>query len=165
MENRFGVIENENGIGIIDYTLEDAEGYGILTTGFQRKASAKVICTALNELQEQADEKPLDLHKDFEEWNKLLKWLDKTSRRLLEIEEIYEMESKIILSEAIETGVDFKKLYGGNNQTTRKQYVDEQLKELIEEKNELKFLQNDDLRRIEFLKKIISMKLQLLRLQ
>lgn len=104
----------------------------------------------------------LDLHKDFVEWDELIHWINKTSRRLIEIEEIYQAESKIILSEAVENGVDFKRLYGGNNASTRKQYVDEQLVDLIDEKQELKFLQADDLRRIEFLKKLIQMKIKVI---
>lgn len=99
-----------------------------------------------------------DTHNDFIEWIQLMDWLDKTGKRLTEIDEIYQEEFKLELANAIEIGVDFKKIYGGNTEKTRKQYVDEQLSDLIEEKKMLKSYQADDLRRIEFLKKLIHYK-------
>lgn len=107
------------------------------------------------------DEKS-DIHSDFVEWDNINCRLSETTRRLTEIDEIYKEEFKIELAQAIEDNIDFKKIYGGNTEKTRKQYVDEQLSDLIDEKNELKAIQSDDLRRIEFLKKLISMKLKLL---
>lgn len=128
----------------------------------ERKAQALVIVEKLNELQNQIDEKPLNLHDDFEEWDKIIGWLNKTGRRITEIDEIYNAESKLVLRDAIETGFDFKGVYGGNTEKTRKQYVDEQLSDLLDEKKELKALQSDDLRRIEFLKRMIDMKIKLI---
>lgn len=109
------------------------------------------------------DEK-MDLHNDFLEWNELNDWLLKTGKRLIELEEIYNEDFKIELKQAIEDKIDFKKIYGGNTEKTRKQYVDEQLSDIVEEKKMLKLNQSDDLRRIEFLKKLISMKLKVLNL-
>ena len=105
----------------------------------------------------------LDLDSDFEEWDKIINRLDKTNRRLVKIEEIYQTKSDEILSEARETEVDFKAIYGANNKDTRKQYVDEQLTELLEEKKELEFTKADDNRRISYLKRLIDMKIELIK--
>lgn len=104
-----------------------------------------------------------DIHSDFLEWNELNDWLLVTGKRLNEIEEIYNEEFKVELANAIEMGIDFKKIYGGNTEKTRKQYVDEQLSDLIEEKKLLKSHQSDDLRRIEFLKRLITYKTNFLK--
>lgn len=130
--------------------------------------SLKEVVDNLNDYAEQLKEcraKPLDLHKDFEDWNNRIEWLNKTSRRLAEIDEIYLAESDRILAEAREIKIDFKALYGANNKDTRKQYVDEQehIAELLEEKKELEFVKADDNRRISFLKRVIDMKIQLIR--
>jgi hypothetical protein len=46
--------------------------------------------------------------------------------------------------------VDFKELYGGNSEKTRKKYADEQLEPLINEIRELKLLKDDDRRWIDY---------------
>lgn len=145
--------------------IEDETGKSFLC---YNQDVAKELSKYLNEKEEEQRivtvpfDEELDLHSDFIEWDNLNYWLSKTTRRLTEIEEIYQEEFKIELAQAIEEKVDFKKIYGGNTEKTRKQYVDEQLADLINEKKELKALQSDDLRRIEFLKKLISMKLKVL---
>lgn len=147
-------IEDENGEAFLCYNEEEAEK----------------LCEYLNKKEETSkqgkrsltipyDEK-LDLHSDFVEWNELNDWLLVTGKRLLELEEIYKEEFKTELANAIETGVDFKKIYGGNTEKTRKQYVDEQLADIIDEKNLLKSHQSDDFRRIDFLKHLIQMKIK-----
>lgn len=122
------------------------------------KITANHVCDKFNELLE----KPLNLHIDFNEWNRRINRLDRTNRRLLKIEKIYEMESDRILKEIRENHIDIKAMYGGNNDKTRKRYVDEQLTELLEEKEELEFLKADDNRRISYLKKIITMKIEMM---
>ena len=106
---------------------------------------------------------PLDLIKDFAEWSERIDWLDKTNRRLAEIEEIYLLESQRIISEAQANNIDFKAIYGANNKDVRQQYADEQLADLLEEKQELEFLKADDNRRISFLYKLIDLKIQLIK--
>ena len=130
----------------------------------ENEYQAQFICDKLNELQELADEKPLDLHEDFEKWDNLIDRVDKNSRRLLEIKEIYQVEGDRLLEEARELKIDFKALYGGNNATTRKQYVDEQLSDLLNEKKELEFTVSNDKRRIDFLKKYTAMKIELIKI-
>ena len=162
--NRFEVITNRTSdlgkYGIFDNECKD-DGDGILTT-VERQVSARVIVDKLNELQRTIDEKPLDLHTDIQDYEDRLNWLKKTSKRLIEIEEIYKEEFKIELAQAIEEGIDFKKIYGGNTEKTRKQYVDEQLQNLLDEKRELKQYKEDDLRRIELLKRVIDIKTKLM---
>ena len=145
--------------------IEDETGNSFLC---YNEDVAKELSTYLNKKEEEQRivtvpyDEELDLHSDFIEWDNLNTWLSKTTRRLTEIEEIYQEEFKIELAQAMEEKIDFKKIYGGNTEKTRKQYVDEQLADLINEKKELKALQSDDLRRIEFLKKLISMKIKLI---
>ena len=50
-----------------------------------------------------------------------------------------------------------------NNDKTRKKYVEEELSDLTDEKQELKLQKEEDNRRISFLKRLITMKIELLR--
>ncbi len=155
--------------------------YGVINSSIPRENDERVIVTCdsearailvvdeLNKLQHQIEEKPLNLHKDFEEWDNLIKRINKNSRRLIEIEEEYQNKSDKILAEARkikeETEVDIiKDKYGGNNDKTRKEYIKEQLSELLDEKKELTFLKDEDNRRISFIKKMIDMKIQLMKI-
>ena len=105
----------------------------------------------------------VDLSEDFKEWNKIITRLNKNGRRLVEIKETYQLESVRILEEAREIKVDFKALYGGNNEKTRKQYVDEQLSDLLDEKKELELRNADDNRKISYLTRLIDMKIELIK--
>ena len=110
----------------------------------------------------------INMYYDFIQWDTLINRINKISRRLIEIEEIYETESEKILNTARQikekTGEDIiKEKYGGNNDKTRKKYIEEQLSELIDEKQELKLQKEEDNRRISFLKRLITMKIELLR--
>lgn len=110
----------------------------------------------------------INLYYDFIQWDTLITRLDKISRRLIQIEEEYENKSEEILSKARkqkeETGTDIiKEKYGGNNDKTRKKYVEEELSDLTDEKQELKLQKEEDNRRISFLKRLITMKIELLR--
>ena len=101
-------------------------------------------------------------HQDLIEYDEILHWMSKTNQRLTEIDEIYKEEFKVELANAIETGVDFKKIYGGNTEKTRKQYVDEQLSDLLDEKKMLKAYQSDDNRKLDFLKLLIQFKIKMI---
>lgn len=102
-----------------------------------------------------------ETHNDLIEYDDILHWMSKTNQRLTEIDELYKEEFKIELSNAIENGVDFKKIYGGNTEKTRKQYVDEQLSDLLDEKKMLKAYQSDDNRKLDFLKMLIQFKIKM----
>lgn len=171
MENRFE-IESTHDVAIADDWIvrDKKEGWFVPCTS---KIQAEMICEKLNEVNVINTEKrvltiphdeKLDLHSDFIEWNNLINWINESSRRISELDEIYKEEFKIELQNAIEDGVDFKAIYGGNTEKTRKQYVDEQLSDLLVEKNELEFLKADDIRRIDFLRHLIKMKTELLKI-
>ncbi len=145
-------IEDETGKCFLCYNQDEAKE---LVEYLNKKEEEKRVLTL-------PYDEELDLHSDFLEWNELNDWLLITGKRITELNEIYNEEFKIELRQAIEEKVDFKKIYGGNTEKTRKQYVDEQLADIIEEKNLLKSHQADDLRRIEFLKQLIRMKIKLL---
>jgi len=113
----------------------------------------------MNEREEQGNR----LEQYFHEYDSRLDWIKKTSKRLVEIDREYEDKSPKILQKAIEDEVDFKALYGGNTDKTRKKYVDDQLRDLIMEKERLKLFKDDDNRRISFLKRLIDMEIQLIR--
>ena len=105
----------------------------------------------------------IDLTKEFEEYDERITWLNKTTKRLIEIDREYEEKFPKILQSAVANDVDFKAIYGGNTDKTRKKYVDEQLSELLMEKERLKLFKEDDNRRISFLKRLIDMKIQLIK--
>ena len=105
----------------------------------------------------------IDLTEDFKEYDERITWLKQTSERLMEIDREYEEKSPKILQDAIANDVDFKALYGGNTEKTRKKYVDDQLSELLMEKERLKLFKEDDNRRLGFLKRMIDMKIALIK--
>lgn len=105
----------------------------------------------------------IDLTENFKEYDERITWLKQTSERLMEINREYEEKSPKILQDAIANDVDFKALYGGNTEKTRKKYVDDQLSELLMEKERLKLFKEDDNRRLGFLKRMIDMKIALIK--
>lgn len=110
----------------------------------------------------------VDLTEDFKEWDKVIKRLNKNGRRLVEIKETYETESEKLLNNARqikeETEKDIiKEKYGGNNDKTRKKYVEEQLSDLLDEKKELELRNADDNRKISYLTRLIDMKIELIK--
>lgn len=110
----------------------------------------------------------INIYHDFIQWDKLINRINKISRRLIEIEEEYETKSEQLLSEARtikdNDGKDIiKEKYGGNNDKTRKKYVEEELSDLTDEKQELKLQKEEDNRRISFIKRLIDMKIELIK--
>ena len=105
----------------------------------------------------------IDLTEEFKEYDDRLNWLQKTSQRLMEISREYEKKSPKILQKKKKKNVDFKALYGGNTDKTRKKYVDDQLIDLILEKEKLKLFKEDDNRRISYLKRMIDMKIEMIK--
>ena len=106
---------------------------------------------------------PLDLMKDFAEYDELISKMNKDARELFRLEKEYQNEFNRVLEEAIEYKVDFKALYGGNNAATRKQYVEEQLSDMVDEIQELKFCKTENQRQLDFLKRLIDMKIKLIK--
>lgn len=121
------------------------------------------VCDKLNRLLDKLESKPLDLHSDFQEYDELITKMNKDARELFRLEKEYQNEFNRVLEEAIEHKVDFKALYGGNNAATRKQYVEEQLSDMLDEIQELKFCKTENQRQLDFLKRLIDMKIQLIK--
>ena len=108
--------------------------------------------------------------KDLIEWNRILNRLSKSTRRLVEIKEEYKNKSDEILAKARKIKEDenidiIKDKYGGNNDKTRKKYVEEELSDLINERQELDFQVAEDNRRIVYLKELIRTKRMILQTQ
>lgn len=106
-----------------------------------------------------------EFDKWFDDWDTRIIRLDKNTREIIKLEKEYDEKSKTILQKAIEDKVDFKAIYGGNTEKTRKQYVDEQLADLLNKKEELELQKSDDNRRISFIKKMITLHLELMKYQ
>lgn len=139
-------------------------GYKLETGGNEVKfEKIGAFIKAVNEELSKLSENKLNLADDIELWDKCIERLDKIGRRLVEIDTIYQVESDRILKEARDNDFDFKKVYGANNKDTRKQYVDEQMTDLLEEKQELEFEKADRNRRISFLKRLIDIKIELIK--
>ena len=107
---------------------------------------------------------------DLIEWNRILNRLNKSTRRLATIKEEYKNKSDEILAKARKIKEDenidiIKDKYGGNNDKTRKKYVEEELSELINERQELDFQVAEDNRRIVYLKELIRTKRMILQIQ
>ena len=105
---------------------------------------------------------------DLIEWNRILKRLNKSTRRLATIKEEYKNKSDEILAKARKIKEDedidiIKDKYGGNNDKIRKKYIEEQLSDLTDEKQELKLQKEEDNRRISFIKRLIDMKIELIK--
>lgn len=170
MSEKYQVINHGmNGrYGVINTNIPDDEERVIVTC--DTEVRARLVVDELNKLQHQIDEKPLNLHEDFQNWYELIERINKNSRRLVEIDEEYQEKSDEILAEArklkeSEEGIDvIKEKFGGNNDKTRKAYVKEQLSDLLEEKKELTFLKDEDNRKISYLKRLIDMKIELMKI-
>lgn len=152
---------------IVNHKADEVKGYQYCEDGIEKnfgtafKEVAKFIETinlAFKELNV-----PLDLMKDFAEYDELITKMDKDARELFRLEKEYQNEFNRVLEEAIEHKVDFKALYGGNNKDTRKQYVEEQLSDMLNEIQELKFCKTENQRQLDFLKRLIDMKIQLIK--
>lgn len=110
----------------------------------------------------------VDLVKDFADWDNKITNQDKISRRLIKIDIDYKNKSEKLLADARklkeEKEIDIiKDKYGGNNDKTRRQYIKDELKDLLEEKQELTLQKEDNARRISFLKRLIDLKIELIK--
>lgn len=106
---------------------------------------------------------PIDLHKDFTEYGELIDNINQTARELVQKETEYAEKGDAILKLAAhikeENGDDIiKQKYGGNNDKTRKKYVEDELKAFADDIQELKFKKEEYNRRLGFIKRLIDMK-------
>ena len=152
---------------IVDPETKEVKGYQYCEDGIEKnfgtafKEVAKFIETinlAFKELNV-----PLDLMKDFAEYDELIAKIDKDARRRDEIKKEYFIKSNEIIQKAINENFDFKAVYGGNTKETRQKYADEQLQELVTERQELKYSKDEDARKLGYIKRLIDMKIQLIK--
>ncbi|MBR1748903.1 MAG: hypothetical protein IJ743_03805 [Bacilli bacterium] len=85
--------------GVINSLIPSEDDKRVIVT-CDSEVRARLVVDELNKLQYQIEEKPLGLHEDFQEWEKRMTWINKTSRRLVRIEEEYAEKSDKILAEA-----------------------------------------------------------------
>lgn len=115
------------------------------------------------ETYEDVTDEELDLYNDFTEYEELIDNINQTARELVQKETEYAEKGDAILKLAAyikeENGDDIiKQKYGGNNDKTRKKYVEDELKLFAEDIQELKFKKEEYNRRLGFLKRLIDMK-------
>ena len=111
---------------------------------------------------------PIDLHKDFTEYEELITNMNEDARELVQKETEYAEKSDALLKLAAhikeENGDDIiKQKYGGNNDKTRKKYVEDELKDFADDIQELKFKKGEYNRRLGFIKRLIDMKISLIK--
>lgn len=155
MRSRFEISEKRfNQLGVLDNNNPDE-----LLISCQTKAQAGVLVDFLNDMQEQIDSKPLDLHKDFELWNEYINNLASMEKTLVGLKQHRDKEEMRILNE-----VDFKELYGKNNETIRKNHIKEELSDTFDKITSIELEAADIKRKISCLKRLIDMKIQLIRI-
>ena len=91
------------------------------------------------------------------EWSNLITNLGKSEKEYFTKKEVYQA-----LSEEIIAVTNFKKIYGKNNESIRKQHVREELSDKYEEIKELEFSIDYMKRRISFLRALVSVKTALI---
>lgn len=94
----------------------------------------------------------------LEGWSILITELSFKEIELYECKEAYQVLSDKTIEEARRDNVDFKKLYGGDNQFTRKQYVKEVLHDENQHIKDLEFSIDYLTRKISFMKQLIHTK-------
>ena len=104
-----------------------------------------------------------DVSTNLMEWSSLITELSAKEREFYERKQIYEFKSEKILEDAAKEKADndndvIKKMYGGNNDKTRKKYVKEMLKADDRKIKELEFSIDYLKRRISFIKQLVYTK-------
>ena len=102
MSDRYGISTKKNdGAGVVD---SEEEEFFVRTVS---EAGARVIADLLNEKEDLINEKPLDLHKDFTEWEEQLSDItnekqelklqkDEDNRRISFLKRIIDMKIELI---------------------------------------------------------------------
>lgn len=127
-------------------------------TGWFYPVESKIQAEVLRDKFNEVESKPLDLHKDFEEWENLINSVNSNQINLITLKEEYEEKAQKIISET-----DFKELYGANNQKVRDNHVKKELSDLTDEINDTKLDVEYAKMRISFLKRLIDMKTELIK--
>jgi len=115
----------------------------------ESKIQAEVLCDKFNEIEN----KPLDLHKNFEEWDKYIDNVIIGEKNLINLKQEFEEQSQEIIA-----NTDFKELYGANNQKVRDNHVKKELGTWYDTIKDLEFSIDWIGRRISFLRELIRVK-------
>lgn len=119
--------------------------------------NTKIEAETLLEKFEELEAKPLDLHKDFVDWDNFITELSEKEVELINLKELYAQQEQDIL-----TNFDFKEAYGKNNETIRKNHVKNELKDIVEKKNDLEISITYLKRKIKFINSMVDMKIELI---
>lgn len=112
----------------------------------------------LNNLVKEYEEKPLNLHEDFETWDNFIIELSNKEVELINLKEMYlQLEQEII------DKTNFKELYGKNNESVRKNHVKNELKDIVDNRNELEISISYLKRKLDFQRQLIAMKIELIK--
>ena len=99
-----------------------------------------------------APKSPLTIEDYFKEWEIAIEELAEKEKEQINLKETYaQLEQEIL------TTVDFKEIYGKNNESIRKNHVKNELKDIVDRQNDLKLRINYLVRRIDFIKNIMRM--------
>lgn len=99
----------------------------------------------------------LNLHEDFSEWDNLISELYDAEEELVSLKEKRDVETQKILLE-----FDFKEAYGKNNETIRKNHIKKELSSTYDKIKTLELGIADKKRKVDFLKSLINMKIELI---
>ena len=97
---------------------------------------------------------------DVKEWEKLLDELKEDEAKYLALKKYIENREQEIINTA-----DFNKLYNKNNDKIRKYHVKKELANTVQQKEDLKLKIDANKRQIEFLKSLVAVKVELMRLE
>ena len=114
----------------------------------ETEREAKFLSEKLNE----KNNNPSTIEDYFQEWESAINEISKKEKELINIKETYAQMEQQILEET-----DFKELYGANNQKVRDNHVKNELKDLVDKKQDLQLRTDYLKRRIDFIKNLMSM--------
>lgn len=114
----------------------------------ETEREAKFLSEKLNE----KDTDPQTIDDYFREWDSAVDEITEKEKELINIKETYAQMEQQILEET-----DFKELYGANNQKVRDNHVKNELKDLVDKKQDLQLRTDYLKRRIDFIKNLMSM--------
>ena len=116
---------------------------------------AQTLKDKFNDLLTKSEPQSIDDY--FREWDKAIIELNNKSIELINLKETYAEKEQEIL-----TTVDFKEIYGANNEKVRRNHIKKELKPLEDSKNELETRISYLQRRIDFIKNLMAMQRTLL---
>lgn len=111
----------------------------------------------LEKLSVEILKEPTTIEEYFQEWDTLISTIHKNEAELIELKQFRDEEEQRII-----TTVDFKELYGANNDKVRKNHVKKELSYTYDRINSLELSLNDNKRKISYIKAIVKWKTELI---